>query len=157
MVYLGIYGGLTIGLLGWFFGRQAAAKKRGLDEVYHYIWGKARSTSWYITAAAIYVLMTLELLGIKLNLIPALSILLFVMLSSWAISGAFFSMKLSEPSATSAGRMSLKLSAIIGSVMLLLFSIISAVTGEWRFLLAAIPPIALNIAIAASLARRMNK
>lgn len=27
MVYVGIYGGLLIGLLGWYFGRVAARKK----------------------------------------------------------------------------------------------------------------------------------
>lgn len=37
MVYVGIYGGLIIGLLGWYFGRRAASKNRGLDEMHDYI------------------------------------------------------------------------------------------------------------------------
>jgi len=151
MVYVGIYGGLFLGLLGWYFGRAAARKNRGLDEMNAHIWSKARSTSWYFTAAAIYLLMTLELTGIKLNLIPALSILLLVHLASWAIAGAIYSLRLIRPNAPTNVVI---LSTIIGSSFLLFFIIVSAVTANWRFLLAAIPPVVLNIVISITQARK---
>jgi len=144
MVYVGIYGGLLLGLLGWYFGRTAARKKRGLDEMNTHIWSKARATSWYFTAAAIYLLMTLELMGINLNLIPALSILLLVHLASWAIAGAFYSFNLIRPSSPNNAVI---ISTIIGSTLFVFFVIISAITDNWKFLFAAIPPLVMNIVI----------
>lgn len=109
-----------------------------------HVWRTARSTSWYVIIVAIYVLMTLALFGVKINLIPALSILLFVQCSSWAISGCFFSAKLTEQKVL---KPTAKVSLLIGVSFILLFVIITALTKDWRFLLAAIPPIVLNIAI----------
>jgi len=150
MVYVGIYGGLLIGLLGWYFGRVAARKKRGLDEMNTHIWSKARSTSWYFTAAAIYLLMTLEVTGMKLNLIPALSILLLVHLASWAIAGTFFSLNFISPDSPNNVVI---LSAIIGATFLLIFAIISGLTGNWKFLLTAIPPVIMITLISIAQAR----
>jgi hypothetical protein len=72
-----LYGGLICGTLGWWFGRQKARKNRGLDELYEHIWQKARSFSWYITLATIYVLFSLVGFGIELNSAMVLGILLF--------------------------------------------------------------------------------
>jgi hypothetical protein len=151
--FVGIYGGLTIGLLGWLFGRQAAKKRRGLDEVHDYVWRKARSTSWYFTIAGIYVLLTLELMNVKLSLIAALAILLFIQLSSWGVAGMYYSVRLTEDAAP--GKSIWKLSAVIGSTVLIFFVILSAVTGMWKFTLAAIPPVAVNLAISAYIANRV--
>lgn len=150
---MGIYGGLTIGLLGWLFGRQAAKKRRGLDEVHDYVWRKARSTSWYFTIAGIYVLLTLELMNVKLSLIAAFAILLFIQMSSWSVAGMYYTVRLTEDAAP--GKSILKLSAVIGSSVLIFFVILSAVTGEWRFLLAAMPAVAFNLAIYVFIAKRM--
>jgi len=138
MVYLGLYGGMVLGFLGWYFGRRAASKKRGLDEMYRFIWGKARSASWYFTMAAIYVLLILSISGVQISLIPALSILLLVHVGSWAIAGAYYSTKMSENGTKSP---SVLLSLMIGIVVLMIFGIVSAITGNWKFLLFSLPPV----------------
>ncbi|MFC6333840.1 hypothetical protein ACFP56_14530 [Paenibacillus septentrionalis] len=147
MVYVGIYGGLIFGLLGWYFGRRAARKNRGLDEMHDYIWNKARSASWYAVITAIYLLMTLHVSGITINLMPALSILLFVQLSSWAITGAVYASKLTTNSTVN---QSFVLSTIIAAFFIVFFIIVSLLTDNWKFLLAAIPPIVMNIVITAT-------
>lgn len=153
MEYVGIFGGLTLGILGWFFGREAARKRGGLDEMNNYIWTKARSTSWYFTAAAIYVLMTLELLGVELSIIPALSILLFVHLSSWAVAGLLYSSRLIQ----NVPNYTIVLSSVIFAFFLLFFVFVSLFTDNWKFLLAAIPPIVMNTIIMVIVARKAKR
>lgn len=60
---IGLYGGLLAGLMGWWYGRKKARDNRGLDELYHHIWAKAKSYAWYATLAAIYLLFTFMILG----------------------------------------------------------------------------------------------
>ena len=153
MEYVGLYGGMVIGFLGWFFGRRAAGKKRGLDEVYHFIWNKARSISWYFTFAAIYVMLILAISGIELNIIFALAILLFIHMGSWAITGAFYSSKMTQ---SDAKRASLLLSLIIGIAILIIFAFISAAKGNWMFTVYSIPPVIMTTAITIAQSRKNN-
>ncbi|GKU76187.1 hypothetical protein [Paenibacillus sp. L3-i20] len=158
MAYVGLYGGLIFAFFGWYFGRRAAIKNNALDEVHRYIWSKARSTSWFCTLAAIYIMLMLGASGIQIEMMPALSILLAVLLSSWGISGAFYSIRMtSEPlQSHSNPKLHLKLSLYFGLFILLIFTIISIVTGDWKFLLAAIPPFLLNLAITFIIVRRTS-
>lgn len=143
MGFIGVYGGLFFGLLGWFIGRHIAKKKRGLDELYQYIWQKARATSWMITAVAIYVFFTLELSGITINTIPLLSMLLFVHLVGWAISGVVYSIYVTDSARFLNNK--IMLTVIICITILILFLVISIVTHNWRFFLFSLPPVFLNI------------
>jgi len=156
MVYLGIYGGLLFGIAGWYFGRRAAAQKNGLDEMLAYMTAKSRSISWYFTIAAIYVLLSLEVFGLSIGTIPALAILLFVLLGSWGLSFFILQARMTADPDDEAhkGKLQLVISIAIGASMLILFAIISALTGEWRFLLAAIPPVLLNVLIMMSVRRK---
>lgn len=79
----GLYGGMICEILRWF-GRYKAKKNRGLDELYHYIWQKAKAYSWYVTLGAIYFFFTLLVFGIELNVAMVLGILLLIHLGSWA-------------------------------------------------------------------------
>ena len=85
----GLYGGMICGILGWWFGRQKAKKNRGLDELYDHIWQKAKSYSWYMTLAAIYIFFSLMVFGIELNIAMVLGILLLVHIGSWGSLGSF--------------------------------------------------------------------
>lgn len=144
MEYLGLYGGMITGLLGWYFGRRAAGKKRGLDEVYYFIWGKARSISWYSTMAAIYIMLILAISGVRLNLIPALAILLLIHMGSWAITGAIYSVRMKEADSK---QPSLLLALAIGVAILIIFAIVSTVTGNWLFSAYSVPPVVMTTAI----------
>lgn len=73
---LGLYGGMIMGLVGWWFGRKKARENRGLDEVHQHIWQKARSHSWYITLASIYFLFSLVIAGVEMSPAMILGILL---------------------------------------------------------------------------------
>jgi len=154
MVYIGIYGGLALALLGWFFGRQAASKNRGLDEVHTYVWSKARSTSWYFTTVAICLLIIIDLSGIKLSVVPVLSILLFVHLASWGIIGLVHTFNLNNE--TPFIKSPIIIHAIIGSFFFIFFTILSILTDNWKFLLGALPPILVN-AIRIIVLARKNK
>lgn len=156
MVYLGIYGGLLFGIAGWYFGRRAAAKNNGLDEMLAYMTAKSRSISWYFTIAAIYVLLSLEVFGLSIGTIPALAILLFVHLGSWGLSFFILQARMTDDPDDEArkGKLQLMMSIAIGISILILFAIISVLTGEWRFLLAAIPPVLLNVLIMVSVRKK---
>lgn len=91
---VGLLGGMIIGLAGWYFGRKAAKKERGIDEVHNYIWQRARSYSWYITLVAIYVLFFLYIFGVAISVPAALAILIFIHLFSWAIIGMILSSRM---------------------------------------------------------------
>src|SRR5690625_1121496 len=84
---IGLYGGLLMGLGGWYFGRRQAKKQRALDETHDHIWKKARSISWYTTIIAIYILFSLYLVNVQLTIPMILGVLLFIQLGSWGISG----------------------------------------------------------------------
>jgi len=143
MGFIGLYGGLAFAILGWFFGRRQAKKENGLDEMNSFIFTKARSISWYFTIVTIYVLFSLALLDIELSLIFALAILLFVHMGSWAISAIVMSIRLSsnpENIKEQTTKKQIILSGLIGGSILLFFTIMSAATGNWKFLLVAIPP-----------------
>ncbi|MFF2890492.1 hypothetical protein [Paenibacillus sp. NPDC057967] len=155
MVYLGIYGGLLFGIAGWYFGRRAAAKNNGLDEMHAYMASKSRSISWYFTITAIYVLMSLEVFGLSIGTIPSLAILLFVHLGSWGLTFFILHARMTEdPDEGRNSKLQLVLSIAIGVSFLLLFAIISAVTGEWRFLLAAILPVLMNVLVMISIRKK---
>jgi len=91
---VGLLGGMICGLAGWYFGRRAAKKERGLDEVHDFIWQKARSYSWYVTLVILYVLFFLYVFGVAISVPVALGILMFVHLFSWAIIGVILSSNL---------------------------------------------------------------
>lgn len=93
--FLGLIGGMIIGILGWYFGRRKARNNRALDELYNHIWQKAKSYSWYVTLAVIYILFSLLLFGIEMSLPMTLGILLMAHLMSWAVVGTLLSIKYS--------------------------------------------------------------
>jgi len=138
MEYVGLYGGMVLGFLGWFLGRRAAGKKRGLDEVYYFIWNKARSISWYVTFAAIYIMLMLAISGVQLNIIFTLAILLFIHMGSWAITGAAYSFKMTQ---SDAKQPSMMLSLLIGTTFIIIFGFISAATGNWMYTVISVPMI----------------
>lgn len=146
MAYIGLFGGLTIGILGWFFGRLQAKKNNGLDEMNSYIYTKARSISWYFTTVTIYILFSLALFDVTLSLILALAILLFVHLGSWGISAIILSTKLTIDSenVNEVFKYRMILSITIGASCIVFFTIMSIVTGNWMFLVVAIPPALLS-------------
>jgi len=151
MEIIGVYGGLSLALLGWFLGRGAAQKNRGLDEMHDYIWNKARSISWYLTIATIYILMTLYIAGVNLNVMVALSILLFVQLASWAISGIMYGL----------GFTGIKLKkgiviqfTVIGVFVPIAFIILAATIDNWKIALASIPPMMVNIGVTVNALRK---
>ncbi|MEF2243643.1 hypothetical protein [Paenibacillus sp. IITD108] len=154
MEYVGLYGGMVLGFLGWFLGRRAAGKKRGLDEVYHFIWNKARSISWYFTFAAIYVMLMLALSGVQLNIIFALAILLFIHMGSWAITGAIYSFKMTQ---NDAKQSSILVSLLIGVATIIIFSFVSAATGNWMFTVVSLPPVIMMTAITFVQSRKYNR
>ncbi|AOZ93649.1 hypothetical protein [Paenibacillus crassostreae] len=155
MVYVGIYGGLLFGIVGWYFGRRAVAKNNGLDEVLAYIAAKSRSISWYFTIAAICVLFSLEVFGLSIGTIPSLAILLFVHLGSWGLTSLILHSRMTnDPDETGKGKLQLVQGIAIGVSILILFAIIYILSGDWRFLLAAIPPVLLNVIIMISVRRK---
>lgn len=145
MVYLGIYGGLLFGIAGWYFGRRAAAKKNGLDEMHDFIAAKSRSISWYFTIAAIYVLLSMEAFGLSIGTMPSLGTLLFVHLGSWAAANTILTVRMTtEAEEAGVNKLRLVISIWIGTSVIVAFAILSAITEEWRFLLAAVPPVILT-------------
>ncbi|NUU63920.1 hypothetical protein [Paenibacillus agri] len=155
MLYVGIYRGLLFGIAGWYFGRRGAVKNNALDEVLAYIAAKSRSISWYFTIAAISVLLSLEVLGLSIGTIPSLGILLFVHLGSWGLISIILHARMTnDPEETGKGKLQLVQGIAIGVSFLILFAIISVLSGERRFLLAAIPPILLTVIIIMSVRRK---
>jgi len=157
MEYVGLFGGIVFALLGLYFGRRAAKKNRGLDELHDHIWQKARSISWYITLVAIYVLLILSILKVEISLIPALGILLLVHMGSWGVTGGFLMAKMAEGDTQESGKMQMLLSMLIGTVFLIGFGIVSAVTGNWKFFLFSLFPIFLTVTITYSQVMRRKK
>ncbi|MRX54509.1 hypothetical protein GJU41_11045 [Bacillus idriensis] len=94
--FIGLYGGMAAGLIGWLLGLYFAKKKRGVDEVFHFIDQKSRSVAWILTMAAIYIFFTLLLFGVDLSPAMMLSLLLFVHLGSWAITKVILSVRFSS-------------------------------------------------------------
>lgn len=135
---IGLYGGMICGLLGWWFGRKKAKKNRGLDELYYHIWQKARSYSWYVTLAAIYVFFSLLMFGIELNAAMILGILLLTHLGSWGIIGVILSINMSSSAPLQPSRV--KIGIMVIAVSFIVFTIVSILTNNWVFLLVSIPP-----------------
>lgn len=135
---IGLYGGMICGILGWWFGRKKARENRGLDELYYYIWQKARSYSWYVTLGVIYVFFSLIMFGIELSPAMVLGILLLTHLGSWGIIGAILSINMSSTAPLQSSRV--KLGIIVIAASIIVFTIISIMTNNWMFLLLSIPP-----------------
>lgn len=156
MGYVGLFGGLLFGIAGWYFGRRRMAINNGLDEVLSYIAAKSRSISWYFTIVAIYVLFSLEVFGLSIGTIPSLAILLFVHLGSWGLTSLILHSRMThDPDETGNGKLQLVQGIAIGVSILILFAIFYVVSGNWRFLLAAIPPILLNVIIMIAIRRKL--
>lgn len=92
---IGLFGGMIFGAFGWWYGRHKAKQNRGLDELYRHIWRTARSTSWYFTLAALYLLFSLHLFGIEMSIGMVLGILILVHIGSWGIVGGIVSVNMS--------------------------------------------------------------
>ena len=80
---LGLIGGLVIGLLSLYFGNKLSNKKRGLDERHYLIRMKAKSSSWIITLATVYVLFLAVILNVSISIPVILGTLLLVQIGSW--------------------------------------------------------------------------
>ena len=139
---LGLYGGMIMGLAGWWFGRKKARENRGLDEVYQHIWQKTRSFSWYITLTAIYLLFSLVLAGVEMSPAMILGILLLVHLGSWGVFGIGISINMSVNDPIKLNRV--KMTLIVTIIAITSFTILSIVTDNWMILLLSIPPIAVS-------------
>jgi len=66
---------------------EKAKKNRGLDELYDRIWQQAKSYSWYMILAAIYIFFSLMVFGIELNIVIVLGVFLLVHIGSLGIIG----------------------------------------------------------------------
>lgn len=159
MVYVGIFGGLLFGIAGWYwyFSRLAVGKNKSLDEVFTYMSVKSRSISWYFTIAAITVLMSLEVLGLSIGTIPSLGVLLFVHLGSWGLISIILHARMTnDPDETGREKLQFVQGIAIGVSILILFTIISVLSNDWRFLLAAIVPVLLSVIIIMSAVRKKS-
>jgi len=85
---------IIVGLLGIWWGRKQAARKRGLDERYDIISSKSQAVAWKFTLVAIYILFIIIACGVKLSAAPVLGIVLFIHLASWAFSNIYYNIKL---------------------------------------------------------------
>lgn len=135
---IGLYGGMFCGILGWWFGRRKARENRGLDELHNHIWQKARSYSWYVTLGTIYIVFSLIMLGIELSSAMVLGILLLAHLGSWGIIGAILSNNMSRTIPLQPSRV--KIGIIVVATSIIVFTIISIMTSNWKFLLFSILP-----------------
>lgn len=134
---IGLYGGLLCGLAGWYFGRKKAKKQRVLDETHEHIWHKARSYSWYVTIAAIYVLFTLYAFGFTLSVVVVLSMLMLVQMASWGIIGAVLSAIMYSGTEIKVSYFLVGIIVIIISAVV--FLILTLLTENWLYLLNTIP------------------
>ena len=135
---IGLYGGIICGLFGLWFGRKKARENRGLDELYYHIWQKTRSYSWYVTLGTIYVLFSLIMFGVELSSAMLLGILLLVHLGSWGIIGIILSINMSSPVQLQLSRVKFGISVVVVSIII--FTTLSIVTNNWKFLLFSILP-----------------
>ncbi|MCD5325786.1 MULTISPECIES: hypothetical protein [Pontibacillus] len=141
-MYIGVLGGLS----GWYFGRKKARKNRGLDEMYEQIWQTARSFSWYATLFAIYIVLTLSMMGMELSVAPVVSILLATHLGSWGIVGAIQSIRMSSEEEPD------HLLKFVGGLALgvgstILFVTLTIATGDYRYLVIMPLPLLIGIII----------
>ncbi len=151
----GLYGGMICGILGWWFGRQKAKKNRGLDELYDHIWQKAKSYSWYMTLAAIYIFFSLMVFGIELNIAMVLGVLLLVHIGSWGIIGIILTVNMYGPVPFKSSYVKIGISINVAS--LIIFTIISFITNNWRFLLISIIPNMVGIFTALIVSKKQSK
>ncbi|WP_342440923.1 hypothetical protein MHB40_16080 [Lysinibacillus sp. FSL K6-0057] len=151
----GLYGGMICGILGWWFGRQKAKKNRGLDELYDHIWQKAKSYAWYMTLAAIYIFFSLMVFGIELNIAMVLGILLLVHIGSWGIIGIILTVNMYGPVPFKSSYVKIGISINVAS--LIIFTIISFITNNWRFLLISIIPNMVGIFTALIVSKKQSK
>ncbi|MBS4174812.1 hypothetical protein [Bacillus sp. FJAT-49736] len=142
---VGLYGGLLIGGFGWWFGRKMAHKNRGIDELYHHIWQKARSYSWFATIAAIYILFSISALGVPLKVPMVLGVLLLVHLGSWAIIGMVMNFRMNVIPKPVNKATKIVLGVTIITISIIIFTTMSLVTQNWKFLLWSIIPNSLGI------------
>lgn len=80
---LGLIGGLVIGSSCLYFGNKLSKKKRGLDERHHMIRMKAKSSSWIITLATVYILFLAVILNVSISIVFVLGTLMLVQIGSW--------------------------------------------------------------------------
>lgn len=140
----GVYGGLLCGILGWYFGRKKAKKQNGIDEMYHYLMGKSHSLTWYMTVAAIYVLMSLYIFGIDIGMMPSLGILMIVHVGGWGVSILILKAKYSDET-FSLGKMANIIAFIFCAILATLFLVVAIITEDWRFIIGAIAPVLISI------------
>lgn len=91
--FLGITLGIICGLTGFWWGRRAAAKQRGLDERFDLIRLEHGHPVGFphLLGRAFFLLL---LFGVKLSAAAVLGILLFIHLGSWAIFVLYYQAKL---------------------------------------------------------------
>lgn len=140
---IGLFGGASFGVFGWWLGRRKAKKNRGLDEVHQYIWQKSRSISWYFTLAAIYLLFSLAIFGMEFRVAMVLGILLLVHMASWGISGIVLSINMQRTEPWRPSKVAIGI--VIMAVNMIVFTILSIVTSNWLFLIVSIPPTAIAL------------
>lgn len=132
MMYVGLLGGLSFGIAGWYwYFRQRSVGKGGLDEVHAYMATKSRSISWYFTLAAIAVLMALEVADLSMGTIPSLGMLLFVHLGSWGLASILIHARMiKDHDETAPGKLLLVQGIGIGLAILILLAIIAVLLGS---------------------------
>lgn len=140
---IGLYGGAMIGILGWWFGRRMSKKQRGLDELHDHIWQKARSISWFFSLASMYILFTLIMFGMELRAAMVLGVIMLVHFASWGITGVILSINMNMEEPLKPSRVKSGLAIVVLS--LLLFTVLSVVTGNWWILLASVPPTTIGL------------
>ncbi|OAB36051.1 hypothetical protein [Paenibacillus glacialis] len=149
---IGMCMGMICGILGLWFGRKKARKNRGLDELYSHIWQKTRSYSWYVTLGAIFVLFSLNVLGIELSSAMVLGILLFVHIGSWGIIGIILPINMSGTFPLPLSRV--KFGIIVIATSIIVFTIMSIIANNWMFLLFSILPNLIGLFIALTANRK---
>jgi len=90
LILLGVAGGL----IGIWWGRKQATRKRGLDERYQIISNKSQAVAWKLTLIVIYILFILIACGVKMSAAPVLGIVLVIHLAGWAFSNIYYNVKL---------------------------------------------------------------
>ncbi|MGG4491430.1 hypothetical protein [Metabacillus idriensis] len=145
--FLGLYGGMAAGFLGWWIGIYFAKKKRGIDEVFHFIEQKSRSTAWILTLAAIYVLFTFLLFEVNISAAAVLSIILMVHLGGWGISKVILSVQFSNGSDNESSY-NTGLSYVIAGAVSVIFFVASLITGNWYFFIFSLPSLIIVIIVA---------
>lgn len=136
----GLFGGALMGFLGWWLGRKQANKNRGLDELYRYIWEKARSYTWYITLVVIYILFSLVAIGIEMSPAMVLGILLLSHMGGWGCIGIALSIHMSLSETAKSNEKTIGI--IMITLIVIVCTILSIATKNWVVLFISIPPVA---------------